>query len=64
MPVRRYKQHCNIVYERFAAGDCVMLYNAWSSMYIETSADAAFDRFTVAVTQTINFVQLFLRAYI
>jgi hypothetical protein len=59
MPVRRSKQNCNISYKRFSAGDYALLYNAVSnydrsSLYNETSVDAAVDRLNVAATQAID----------
>jgi hypothetical protein len=55
MPVQRYKQTCNISYKRYSAEDYAVLYNAlsiydWSSLYNETSVEAAVDRLNVAVT--------------
>jgi hypothetical protein len=59
MPVRRSKQNCNISYKRSSARNHAVLYNAlsnydWSSLYNETSVDAAIDRLNVAVTQAID----------
>jgi hypothetical protein len=59
MPVGHYKHNCNISYKRFSAGDYAVLYNALSnydrsSLYNETSVDAAVDRLNVAVTQAID----------
>jgi hypothetical protein len=59
MPIRRCKQNVNISYKSFSAGDHEVLYNAlstydWSSLYNETSADAAVDRLNFAVTKTID----------
>jgi hypothetical protein len=54
MPVQRYKENFNISYKRFSAGDCAVLYNSlstydWSSLYNETSVDAAVDRLNAVV---------------
>jgi hypothetical protein len=54
MSGRRYKQNCDVSYKRFSAGNYAMLSNSlstfdWSSLYNETSVDAA-----VAVTQAID----------
>jgi hypothetical protein len=59
MPVRRIKQNCNIFYKKFSAGNYAVLYNAlynceWSSLYNETSVDAAVDRLNFSVTQAID----------
>jgi hypothetical protein len=59
MPLRRFKQNCNISYKRHSAGNYAVLYNVlsnydWSSLYNETSVDAAVDRLNVAVTQAIH----------
>jgi hypothetical protein len=58
MPVRRSKQNFISSYKRFSAGDYAVLHNAlstydWSSLYNETSPDAAVDKLNVAVIQTI-----------
>jgi hypothetical protein len=63
IPVRHHKQNFNISYERYSAKDYVVLYNAlstyiWSSLYNETSVDAAVNRLNVAVTQAM--ISLFL----
>jgi hypothetical protein len=58
-PVRRSKQNCNIFCKRFSAGNYAVLYNSlstynWSSLYNETSVDAAVDRLNLAVIQAID----------
>jgi hypothetical protein len=59
MPVLRSKQICNVSYERCSAGDYAVPYTAlskydWSSLYNETSVDAAVDRLNAAVTQATD----------
>jgi hypothetical protein len=59
MPVQRFTQHFEVSYQIFSAGDYAVLYIAvstyvWSSLYSETSVDAAVDGLSVAVTQAID----------
>jgi hypothetical protein len=55
MPVRRYKKS----YKKYSSWHYLVLYNAlstydWSSLYNDTSTDAAVDRLNVAVTLVID----------
>jgi hypothetical protein len=59
MPVRHYNQNFIISNYGFSAGDYAALYIIlstydWSSLYNETSVDAAVDRLNVAVTQAVD----------
>jgi hypothetical protein len=58
LPTRRSNMLSGISFRKYSSGDYLMLYDTlstydWSSVYNETSVDAAVDRLTVAVTHAI-----------
>jgi hypothetical protein len=62
MSFRRPKQSFNISYKRFSAGDSAVLYNILSpyksTLYNETSADAAVKKLNVDVTKSTDLAVL------
>lgn len=59
IPQRRNHHNSNTVYRRFPAGDYTLLYNTllshdWSSLYSESSVDAAVDRLNDVIIKAIN----------